>query len=118
MDLLNEETSKMAEGSRLLDLRNELQIANCSLNSFKFKLIYADIDTNSETLRQGLYGADFNDSDVQLLRDERRPTLNRVRSAIESCHNTMTTAQSRVLLPTCDVTNAGSEKGLHRIVGS
>ena len=75
LDLLNEETSKMAEGSRLLDLHNELQIANCSLNSFKFKLVYADTDTNSETLRQGLYGADFNDSDVQLLRDEGRPVL-------------------------------------------
>ena len=73
LDLLNEETSKMAEWSRLPDLHSELQTANCSMNFFKYNLIYGN--KTNETLSQDLYGADFNELDVRLLQDEGRPVL-------------------------------------------
>ena len=73
LDLLNEETNKMAEWPRLPELHSELQIANCSMNFFKFKLINGE--TDSEALSQALYGADFYESDVRLLQDEGRPVL-------------------------------------------
>ena len=73
LDLLNEETSQMAEWSRLSDLHSELQTANCSLNFFKYNLIHGN--KTNETLSQDLYGADFNESDVRLLQNEGRPVL-------------------------------------------
>lgn len=73
LDLLNEETSKMAEWSRIIDLHNELQLANCSMNNFIYNVTYNE--NNSEVLSQMLYGADFTESDVQLLQGEERPGL-------------------------------------------
>lgn len=73
LDLLNEETSKMPEWSRILDLHNELQQANCSMNNFIFNVTYNE--TNSEALSQMLFGADFDDNDVSLLQGEGRPGL-------------------------------------------
>ncbi len=73
LDLLNEETNHMAEWSRLPELHSELQIANCSMNFFKYKLINGE--TGSEALSQALYGADFYESDVRLLQDEGRFVL-------------------------------------------
>lgn len=73
LDLLNEETSKMAEWSRIADLHNELQLANCGMDYFGYKVTHAE--TDSETLSQKLYGADFDESDVHLLQGEGRPVL-------------------------------------------
>ena len=73
LDLLNEETSKMPEWSRIIDLHNELQQANCSMNNFVFNVTYNE--TNSEALSQMLFGAEFDDHDVSLLQGERRPGL-------------------------------------------
>lgn len=73
LDLLNEETSMLPEWSRIIDLHNELQLANCSMNNFVSNVTYNE--TNSETLSQTLYGADFTESDVQLLQGEGRPGL-------------------------------------------
>ena len=73
LDLLNEETSKMPEWSRIIDLHNELQQANCSMNNFIRKV--TENETESEVLSQTLFGADFNDYDVSLLQGEGRPGL-------------------------------------------
>ena len=72
-DLLNEETSTMAQESRLLELHNELQSANCSLDLFKHEVVY--VTTDSEPLIQGLYRADFYESDVRLLQAYGQPGL-------------------------------------------
>ena len=72
-DLLNEETGKMDVFSREVDLHNELQMANCSINYFRFRL--DNNETSSEALSQCLYGADFYESDVHLLMSQERPVL-------------------------------------------
>lgn len=72
-DLLNEETSTMAQDSRLLELHEELQIANCSIDLFKFEVVYNT--TSSQSLSQKLNGADFYESDVRLLQAHGRPVL-------------------------------------------
>ena len=73
LDLLNEETRKMAEGSRLKELYGELQDANSCITSFRWNIENFGID--SEALSQSLYGADFYDSDVHLLQNQERPVL-------------------------------------------
>lgn len=73
LDLLNEEIYTMAEDPRLLDLHNELQRANCSMNIFDYNVTYVGL--NSEALGQNMFGADFCDSDVRLLQDAGRPVL-------------------------------------------
>lgn len=73
LDLINEETSKMEEGSRLSDLHMELQIANCSINCSKYHV--TQVGETNESLSQRLYGADFSESDVRLLQDGGRPVL-------------------------------------------
>ncbi|CAD6579939.1 MAG: hypothetical protein ASARMPRED_009301 [Alectoria sarmentosa] len=92
LDLLNEETGKMADGSRLQDLHNDLQTANCSMNSFKYHVTQPG--TNNEGLSQGLYGADFYESDVRLLQLERRPVLlaqlQAAKRTLESLRNLLT----------------------------
>lgn len=72
-DLLNEEISTMAQESRLLELHEELQIANCSIDLFKFEVVYNT--TSSQSLSQRLNGADFYESDVRLLQAHGRPVL-------------------------------------------
>ena len=72
-DLLKEETSTMAQESRLLELHTELQSANCSIDFFKFEVVYNT--TSSQSLSQSLYGADFYESDVRLLQAHGRPVL-------------------------------------------
>lgn len=73
LDLLNEETSKMAESSELPRLHDELQTANLCMKSFKFAVLNDSQD--SKVLSEKLYGADFNDSDVRHLQDQGRPVL-------------------------------------------
>ena len=73
LDLLNEETGKMDVFSREIDLHSELQTANCSINFFRYQL--DNHETSSEALSQGLYGADFDESDVRLLETQERPVL-------------------------------------------
>ena len=73
LDLLNEELSKMTEDYRLQDLHAELQSANCSINCFEYDLVHCE--TKSEALSQTLYGADFFETDVQLLEASGRPVL-------------------------------------------
>lgn len=96
LDLLNEETSKMADDSRVQDLHNELQTANCSMNSFKYHLTQSG--TNNEGLSQGLYGADFYESDVRLLQLEGRPVLlaqlQAAKRTLESLRNLLTQSPS------------------------
>ena len=72
-DVLNEEISTMAQESRLLELHEELQIANCSIDLFKFEVVYNT--TSSQSLSQRLNGADFYESDVRLLQAHGRPVL-------------------------------------------
>ena len=72
-DLLNEEISTMAQESRLLELHEELQIANCSIDLFKFEVVYNT--TSSQSLSQRLNGTDFYESDVRLLQAHGRPVL-------------------------------------------
>lgn len=72
-DLLNEEISTMAQESRLLELHEQLQIANCSIDLFKFEVVYNT--TSSQSLSQRLNGADFYESDVSLLQAHARPVL-------------------------------------------
>ena len=73
LDLLNEETGKMAEGSRLKELYGELQDANSCMTSFRWSIENPAI--NGEALIQSLYGAEFYDSDVRLLQNQGRPVL-------------------------------------------
>ena len=73
LDLLNEETGKMEVFSRESELHSELQRANCSINYFSFQV--GNHETSSEVLSQGLYGADFDESDVRLLEIQERPVL-------------------------------------------
>ena len=102
LDLLNEETSKMPEWSRIIDLHNELQQANCSMNNFVFNVTCNQ--TNSETLSQMLFGADFEDYDVSLLQGEGRP---RLLSQLRGAKQTLNTLR-RLLAqsPTVDVDRA------------
>ena len=72
-DLLNEETSRTVEWSRLQDLYSEVKMANCSITSFKYHVTHVGTDSNA--LSQCLYGADFYESDVRLLQGEGRPVL-------------------------------------------
>ena len=72
-DLLNEETSKMAQESRVLELHGELQSANCSIDDFKYKVV--NVRTDSEFLSQYLCGADYYESDVRLLQTHGRTVL-------------------------------------------
>ena len=73
LDLLNEETGKMDILSRESELHSELQRANCSINYFSFQV--GNHETSSEILSQGLYGADFDESDVRHLKIQERPVL-------------------------------------------
>ena len=73
LDLLNEETGKMDVLSRAIYLHSELQTANCSINVFKSQL--ESRETSSEALNQRLYGADFSELDVRLLKSQERPVL-------------------------------------------
>ena len=73
MDLLNEEIGKMDVLSRESELHSELQRANCSINYFSFQV--GNHETSSEVLSQGLYGADFDESDVRHLKIQERPVL-------------------------------------------
>ena len=73
LDLLNEELGKMTDNYRLQELHTDLQTANCSINCFEYDLVNSG--TKSEVLSQTLYGADFDESDVQLLQTSGRPVL-------------------------------------------
>ena len=59
--------------SRQIDVHSDLQTANCSISLFRFQL--DNRETSSEVLSQGLYGTDFYESDVCLLKIQERPVL-------------------------------------------
>lgn len=73
LDLLNEETGKMAGDYRLIGLHSGLQYANGSIQYFRYQIDNGE--TNSEALSQGLYWADINESDMGYLQDQGRPVL-------------------------------------------
>lgn len=73
LDLLNEETSKLAGDYRLIALHSEIQYANYSIQYFSYQIDSGE--TNSEALSQSLYGADINESDMGFLQDQGRLVL-------------------------------------------
>ena len=73
LDLLNE-TTQVAGYSRAQELHHELQTANGSLNYFAYHLLHLGT-TESEDLKEVLYGADFDESDKGHLQDQGRPVL-------------------------------------------
>lgn len=73
LDLLNEETGKMTEDQRLSALHSGLQYANGSIQYFRYQIDNGE--TNSEVLSQGLYWADFEESEMGFLQGRGRPML-------------------------------------------